>query len=273
MEAAGLGAFMVSACVFGTLLQHPGSPVRQAIDDALVRRGLMGLAMGATAIGIIHSPWGQQSGAHINPSTTLTFFRLGKIEGHDALLYVLAQCAGGVLGVMVSWIALGSRLGDPAVNYVATLPGPGGPGKAFLAEAAISFGLMLVVLVASNTPRVARFTGLFVGALVAAYITFEAPISGMSMNPARSLASALPAGAWDVLWLYVVAPPAGMVLAAEVYVRRRGAAAVYCAKLDHDNPRPCIFRCRHAELMAPAAPATRGAPEVTRPDFTGARTP
>ena len=79
MEAAGLGMFMISACLFGTLLEYPGSPVHNAIADPMLRRVLMGFAMGLTAIGIIYSPWGKQSGAHINPSITMTFFRLGKI--------------------------------------------------------------------------------------------------------------------------------------------------------------------------------------------------
>ena len=76
MEAWGLGVFMVSAAVFTALLEYPVSPAQQAIVDPLVRRALIGMAMGLTAIGIIYSPWGQRSGAHVNPSVTLTFFRL-----------------------------------------------------------------------------------------------------------------------------------------------------------------------------------------------------
>src|SRR6266849_1748240 len=68
MEAAGLGFFMVSACLFGALYENPASPVRHAIVSAFLRRVVMGLSMGATAIAIIYSPWGKQSGAHINPS-------------------------------------------------------------------------------------------------------------------------------------------------------------------------------------------------------------
>jgi hypothetical protein len=70
---------MVSAFTFGTILEHPASPVHQVIPNPLLRRLLMGIAMGLTAISIIYSPWGKQSGAHINPSTTFTFFRLGKV--------------------------------------------------------------------------------------------------------------------------------------------------------------------------------------------------
>lgn len=250
-EAAGLGLFMVAACGFGAALGHPDSPVVRALPDALLRRALAGLAMGLTAVALIRSPWGQRSGAHLNPATTLTFWRLGKVATVDAVCYALAQALGGIAGVALAATALGELLGHPEVRYVVTAPGEAGATAAFAAEVMMTFVLMSAVLRVSNHAGLARHTPLVVGALVAAYITVEAPISGMSMNPARSLASALPAGAWDALWVYFLAPPIGMLLAAEVYVRRRSAAAVYCAKLDHANPRPCIFRCRYGELAAP----------------------
>ncbi len=136
-------------------------------------------------------------------------------------------------------------LSHPAVNFVATLPGEQGAAVAFVAEAAISFGLMLTVLFVSNSPRTNRYTGLVAGALVALYITLEAPLSGMSMNPARSFASALSAQQWTAIWIYFTAPLLGMLGAAAVYVRRRGAAAVLCCKLHHENGQRCIFRCRY----------------------------
>ncbi len=243
MEAAGLGAFMISACVFATILEYPGSSIHEVIADPTLRRFLMGLTMGLTAIGIIYSPWGKQSGAHINPSVTLTFFRLGKIEPWDGAFYVLAQFMGGVAGILIASLALNHWLADPHVNYVATIPGMQGPRLALLAEVVISFVLMGTVLVVSNTDRLAPYTGLFAGALVATYITFEAPLSGMSMNPARTLASTIPAGTWTFLWIYVLAPTLGMLLAAEMYLRIKGAQRVICAKLHHHNDKRCIFRC------------------------------
>ncbi len=248
IEAAGLGALMVSACGFGTLLFHPASPVVHAIPDPGVRRLVMGVAMGLTAIALIMSRWGQRSGAHFNPATTLTFWGLGKVATADAVFYVLAQPLGGIAGVVLSSAVLGPALADPAVDYVVTVPGPLGVVAAFVAELAITFVLMTVVLRASNTPGLSRFTPLLVGALVATYIAVEAPVSGMSMNPARTLASAVPADAWTALWIYITAPPLGMLLAAEAYVRSRGLAAVFCAKLRHDNGERCIFRCRYAAM-------------------------
>jgi aquaporin Z len=260
-EALGLGLFMLSACVFGTLLGHPASPAARAIPDGLPRRLLMGLAMGLTAVALIYSPWGRRSGAHLNPATTLTFWRLGKVAGPDAAWYVLAQALGGIAGVLAAALFIGPALTVPSVHYVATMPGPGGVKPAFLAEAVITFVLMTVVLRVSNTARLAAYTGIFAGALVATYIAIESPVSGMSMNPARSLASAVPAGSWEALWIYFVAPPIGMLLAAELYVRRHGLARVFCAKLHHDTQSRCIFRCRFADMQTerPILKSTAGA--------------
>jgi aquaporin Z len=243
MEAAELGLFMFSACAFTVLLFHPSSPVAQAISDGLLRRLLMGTAMGSTAIAIVFSPLGKRSGAHFNPSVTWTFFRLGKIDARDAAFYTLFQFAGGIAGVMLASVALGKSLAHQSVNHALTLPGPYGPLVAFLAEIVISFVLMLVVLTVSNTKRLARWTGIFAGALVATYITIESPISGMSMNPARTFGSAVGARVWLSLWIYFTAPPVGMLLAAEVYRRLNNGAAIVCAKLHHHNNKRCIFRC------------------------------
>jgi MIP family channel proteins len=219
------------------------------LPDPVARRALMGLAMGLTAIALILSPWGQRSGAHFNPATTLTFWRLGKVATVDAAFYALFQVLGGMAGVYLAHLALGELVGHPSVQYVATVPGAS-VAAAFAAEVLITFILMSVILRVSNTASLARFTPAFAGALVAIYISVEAPISGMSMNPARSLASAIPAEAWAPLWIYFVAPPLGMLAAAQVYVRRHGLARVFCAKLHHDNAKRCIFRCRYGELAA-----------------------
>ncbi|MDT8383246.1 MAG: aquaporin [Gammaproteobacteria bacterium] len=239
MEAWGLGTFMLMAGVCVTLLEAAGSPLREWLPNADARRALVGLAMGLTAVGIIYSPWGRRSGAHINPAVTLSFLRLGKIARTDALFYILAQFAGGTAGVLAAWALLGQRFAASPVSYVTTVPGPAGAGIAFAAEFAISAGLMLAVLWFLNHARLARFTGLAAGILVATYITVEAPLSGMSMNPARSFASALPGAHWTALWLYFTAPVLGMLAAVEVY-RRCSSTRPMCAKLDHPDNKPCI---------------------------------
>jgi aquaporin Z len=246
MESALLGLFMISACLFTVLLEHPASALHGAIRDPLARRALTGAAMGLTAVALIYSPWGKRSGAHFNPATTLTFLRLGRVAGPDALFYAVSQFAGAVGGVAIAALLLSGRGAHPAVQFAATIPGPAGVAVAFVSEVVITFLLMTVVLTVSNVPRWNRFTGVAAGACVALFITFEAPLSGMSMNPARTFGSAVASMRWDAIWIYFVAPPLGMLLAAEVRIRARGLGSVLCAKLHHENDHRCIFRCRYA---------------------------
>jgi aquaporin Z len=241
MEAGGLGFFMIAACLFGALYENPASLVRQAITSPLSRRLLMGISMGLTSIAIVYSPWGKQSGAHINPSVTLTFLRLGKIRKWDAIFYALSQFTGAVLGVILVAAFFGRAISHPAVRYVVTVPGETGVAAALLAEFVIAFLMMSVILHASNHHHLSRFTGLFAAALVATYITLEAPFSGMSMNPARSFGSAFSAEVFQGLWIYFTAPPLGMLCAAELYLLWKGKFAVKCCKLHHDNLKRCIF--------------------------------
>jgi aquaporin Z len=247
IEGAGLGIFMISASSFAVLLEHPASPVHQALPDPFVRRALMGLAMGLTAVALIYSPWGQRSGAHLNPAVTLTFCRLGKVAPRDLVGYIAAQFLGGALGMAAATALFGPALAHASVNFVLTRPGASLP-VAFAAEFGITAFLMTVVLHVSNHPRFARFTGLCAGACVALFITFEAPLSGMSLNPARSLASALAAQEWTALWLYFFAPPLGMLTAAAIYTRRDRARKISCAKLDHPRHVRCIFCEYHSPL-------------------------
>ena len=243
MEVAGLGAFMVSAAAMTTVLEHPASPVRELLASSpVIRRALMGLAMGLTSAALVYSPWGRRSGAHLNPAVTLTFLRLGKISRRDAIWYSCAQFAGGVVGIAIAALVLGQWISHPAVNYVVTAPGTLGARVAFIAEAGISFLLMLVVLSSSNHAPIARFTGVIVACLIACFVTVEAPFSGTSMNPARTLGPDVVGAVWRGLWIYFLAPPLGMLAAAEVYLRARRGRSIRCAKLHHDDG-PCIFGC------------------------------
>jgi len=255
IEAWCLGTFMFSACSFGVLLFHRSSPA--AGIEPTARGVLMGIAMGLTAILIITSPWGKRSGAHFNPSVTLAFYRLGKISGTDAAFYVLAHFIGGVLGVLLAWAIFGDRLAASTVNFVVTVPGIYGTSAAAAGEFLIAFVQMTMILVISNTMRLSRFTPFIAGAMVALYIAIEAPVSGMSMNPARTFASAAVAGHWEGWWIYFTAPPAAMLAAAEVYARSRGMHRVLCAKLDHTGRSRCIFNCGYHDAEPEAIEVTK----------------
>jgi aquaporin Z len=242
-EGAELAIFMISACVFTVLLYHTDYPALRMIPSAAIRRFLMGVAMGMTAIFIIHSPIGKRSGAHFNPAITLSYLRLRKIGLWDATFYVLFQFAGGICGVAVSRVLLGQRLAVPSVNYAVTVPGAYGTAAAFGAELFMSGLLMMVVLWSSNRPKLAPFTSYAVGSLIAVYILLFAPVSGFSINPARTLGSAVFAHVWSAIWLYFAAPLLGMLGVAEWYAHSFGIDSVLCAKLHLDPNYPCPFHC------------------------------
>lgn len=220
-EAGGLMAFMLGAGAFTTLFEYPGSVLRQAIPADLARHALLGLVMGFVTAAIVYSPWGQRSGAHINPAVTLSFLRLGKISGPDAVFYVLFQFTGAIIAPIILLWAIGEPFVHEKVKFATTQPGPQGALVAFAAEFVISFILMLALLVAINSERLEKLAGGIAAALIAVYIAIESPISGMSLNPARSFGSAVTAGQWTGIWLYFAAPILSMLLATEVFLRLR----------------------------------------------------
>ncbi len=116
-----------------------------------------------------------------------------------------------------------------------------GLGPAFLAELGITFVQLSIVLALVARPRLAPYTGVVIGLMLWSFITFETPISGMSMNPARTFGSAVPSGTWTALWVYFVAPPLGMLLAAELRARFSSRAGEHCAKMHHDPRYRCVF--------------------------------
>jgi aquaporin Z len=218
-EARGLGLFMISAGFFDAVLQYPGLPFRHLIPSALLRRFLVGLAMGLTALYIFTSKFGKQSGAYINPAVTLIRYRLGDIGFTDAIGYTIFQLIGGSLGVYVVTVLFPTWMAYPDVNYVVTVPGKSGIWVAFTLEFLISFVLIAVVLFMGIRKSWDRYTPYAVSALITVFITVEAPYSGMSMNPARTFASAIVAGEWKSFWLYCTAPGLGMLVGEVLYVK------------------------------------------------------
>jgi aquaporin Z len=253
IELFGLAWIMFAALTIASLIWAAGSPLTHWIHVELERRVLMGVGMSTAVVLFVYSRWGQRSGAHVNPAVTLAFYVLGKIDRADALFYVFAQFIGGVLGVALATAVGRSWARDPSVDCIVTHPGQWGPAAAFGAEGAITFAMILLVLLVTNT-RWNRYTPVTAGVLLALLILCESPISGTSMNPARSFGSALVAWQWRSLWIYFVAPPIGALVASLFYARGLGRP-VYCAKLCHPPiGYLCIFRCGYRTLkMEPSA--------------------
>ncbi|MBO2009730.1 MIP/aquaporin family protein [Hymenobacter negativus] len=190
--------------IFGT-----GAAVVNEQTHALGHGGVA-TAFGLVVFLLIQS-LGDTSGAHINPAVTVGFWAAGRFPARRVLPYVAAQLLGAVLGsASVKLIATpGSSLG-------ATLPAHG-IGQALGIETFLSFGLMLVILrVTSGSKEAGMLAGLAISATVALEALVGGPLSGASMNPARSLAPALLSGVWTGWWLYIVGPVAGALLAVAV---------------------------------------------------------
>jgi len=223
-EAGGPMLFLIFSSTAAVVCHHPSSPAARALGPhEWVQRLGVGVVVGLLVTAMAYSPWGKRSGAHLNPAVTLGFWQLGHIRTADALWYVLAQFGGALLGGFgMSW-ALKPWFKYPAIHYNTTRPPAGAHGWAVAlgAEVVISAGLMLLLLMALHSGRLKKWTGALVGLLLAAYVVAESPLSGMSLNPARSLGTAAAAGQWSGLWLYFVGPPLAMWATAEIYRRLR----------------------------------------------------
>ena len=219
-EALGLAFFVTCAGCLTVLIEHPASVVHQFLPNSeVLRRAVLGAAMLLVVVAIVYSPWGKRSGAHINPAVTLAFWQLGKLRTPDAIWYVLAQLAGAIGAAQLLGVVLGKLYAHPAVKHTVTepMPHPNGVLIAFVAEFVISFLLMLVLLNALHSKRLKTKAGWLLGALIMGYIIVESPFSGMSLNPARSLGTAIVANSYHGLWLYWVAPPLAMWLATVLF--------------------------------------------------------
>lgn len=236
IESAGLALILFVSAAITALVETR----LRSEWPSVARRAVEGVAIAGTLVALIYSPLGRRSGAHFNPSVTLTFLALKKVSVWDAIHYAIFQICGAVVGISVAGAVLGRSLRDPPVTWIVTQPGPWGWGIAFLAEFAIAFILMSTILAVGGRASVARFNGWLAGGLVFLYICFEAPISGFSMNPARTFASAAAAGSWTAFWIYVVAPPTGMLTAALVNRLSPALPTMRCAKLVHDDKTRCI---------------------------------
>lgn len=217
IEAWGLGLFMISASLFTIFFQHPDFKFLELIPSDFIRRMIIGLAMGLTAMGIIYSPWGKKSGAHINPAVTLSFLFLKKIKTIDAFFYMIFQTIGGTLGVYLIALILPVYMNDSSVQYVVTVPGISGLNGAIIGEGVISFILMFTTLLISTNQKFKKVTGFVTAILITCFVVFESPFSGFSMNPARTLASAIPSAIWTDWIMYMIVPTISMLSAAGIY--------------------------------------------------------
>jgi aquaporin NIP len=182
--------------------------------------GVVGIALvfGLVIMVMVYAT-GHLSGAHINPAVTVAFTVTRHFPARDAVAYIAAQLAGATAGAL---LLLAIWTGQPA-NLGATLPSVG-TGSALLYEIVLTAFLMFVIMaVATDTRAVGAAAAIAIGGTVGLDALFGGPVTGASMNPARSFGPALAAGEWTSFWIYVVGPVVGAAAGAMAYQLVRGA--------------------------------------------------
>lgn len=196
---------------FFLVLIGPGAAIVNAWTNGAVTHVGVSLAFAFVVIAMV-AALGQLSGAHINPAVTVAFWSVRRFPSRDVVPYVIAQCIGALAAAGVWRGALGS-----AVSAGATLPAIS-VGSAFVVEFLLSFALLFVIMAVATDERMPHGVGaIAIGLTVGFCALVGGPLTGASMNPARSLGPAALSGQWQAHWLYWVAPLLGAVVAAHAF--------------------------------------------------------
>jgi len=219
-----------------------GLPMEHLIPDKSIRLLITGLIFSGSGALFAISPLGKLSGGHINPSVTLAFWAHGKMHEQDAVGYIVAQFIGAILGAFLIVSVWGKYAGS--VYNGMTLPGAGyALWFVFLSEVFITFLLVLSIFLSVCNHRLMRWTPLMTWLLITVIVWQEAPISGTSLSPARSIGPALVTGLWRDQWLYCIAPPLGALLAVAMFrLLSMGRRDVLTCKLCHVPHYRSIFK-------------------------------
>lgn len=214
-ECVGTAFLLLFGLSFVILMSGAGSPVVPLLPDPRLRMTVTGFLFGTVGGSIAVSRVGKVSGAHINPMVTLGFWLMGKLRTSVAVGYAAAQLLGAVLGSLplLLWGAMGQ-----SVAFGATLPGAGHSlSTVVLGEAITTFGLISTLCVFIGFRSLRRFTPATMPLLYAVMVPLEAPLSGTSTNPARSLGPSLISGAWAGWWIYWIGPLVGTLASIAVF--------------------------------------------------------
>ncbi len=195
---------------FGLVFAGCGAIVINDLTGGVITHMGISFAFGLAVMTMIYS-FGDISGAHFNPAVTIAFWLSGRLPIKHVGPYVVAQCAGAVVASALLLFLF------PENEYYGTTQVSDTLAQSFVMEMVITFLLMLVIImVATGSKEVGTMAGIAIGAAVALLALIGGPITGASMNPARSLGPALMSGHLENLWLYIVAPVIGAALAVPV---------------------------------------------------------
>lgn len=215
--------------------EAPGAPGRAAIPSAGWRLVSIGACFGVLAAIVAISPVGKRSGAHLNPAVTLGFFARKHTHVADLIGYAVAQLCGALVaaaGLGWAWSRWTHQIGNARTSPV--LPA----WEAVCVEAGLTMALLLVVFTMVSSARTARWTPAVVTGILSGLIWAGAPYTGASMNPARTLGPDLVSGMYPALWVYLVGPPVGALLASWVFGLLARERTTLTAKLFHDEDYP-----------------------------------
>jgi aquaporin NIP len=192
---------------FALVFAGTGAIVIDQVSGGTVTHVGVALTFGLIVLAMIYT-FGDVSGAHFNPAVTIGFWSAGRMPGREVLPYLGSQVIGALLASILLRILFP---GNPLLG--ATLPS-GSNLQSFVLEFILTFFLMLTILNVSTGAKEKGITaGIAVGAMIGLEAMFAGPISGASMNPARSLAPAVVSGHLEHLWVYLIAPPLGTIAA------------------------------------------------------------
>ncbi|MEJ7666671.1 MAG: aquaporin [Hymenobacter sp.] len=219
-EAGGLAFFITGASILTLALEHPDSPAHQWLvahgAGKLLRRIPLGLGMGLIIVVLVYNPWGKVGGAY-QPCRNPGFLAVRQYARGRCVLVRSGPGSGWGSGGTVTKFGNGQLLRRCQRSFHHHHARAGRPGLAFAAEFVISFGLMWVLLLALHSRRLKPAAGWLLGGLLMVYIIGETPLSGMSLNPFRTLSAAIVAGNYSALWVYFLAPTAAMSLATALF--------------------------------------------------------
>lgn len=229
-EFIGTGLLIAIGISFVILDFAKGSPVAAIIQNAGLRRVLTGFLFGSTGMLITFSPVGKWSGAHINPVVTFSFWLKGKIKTAVALGYIISQLLGGIAGAVP--LLLWGKLGK-GIFYGATFPGKDGAFAAVIGESITTFFLVAGLFFFLGHKKLRSYTPALFPFLYAVMVYLEAPISGTSTNPARSLGPSLLSGMWNGWWVYWIGPLTGAFAAVIILSKWAPWLKIEAAKVYH----------------------------------------
>jgi len=191
------------------------SPISRAIPQIHAELLIVGAGVGILIAGLILSPAGKITGGHMNPAISLAMWRFGVFPGGGVVPYVVAQLLGSVLGVLMARSVWGPVVAEAPVAYAVLQPGLGWSSVTLFAAETVSMGtIILIVGLCLASPRLASFVPWIVGAAIGIAIALLGTSTGGSVNPARQFGPAVLSGETRFLWVYLLAPMAGALLAA-----------------------------------------------------------